>query len=330
VRTARARLPAPGVPKLRALAARGVFVQAPRVELELLREELPSMSDSFGDEVFVHGVPYMLHEPGTDTYHSLCGPLQVRRSSYRRTGVHNGPIVIALELAAGLVEGATPALAYGVAHGYAQSQKCRSNVLRSRVSLFGKLHEVAMGRIGFHMNHRRVSDWIERARTFAVETRRLSNDGVHPFHDRLVRVAVPGLNGSVVNNPRRDVPTRALDPRSRQTTNHAEHKERTTYHKPHDSHSSEQQAEEPEFGKRVCDVVLGIVWIVEDPNLVSDMAALAPHRHCGANRPMILRSELDNRSRALGASLHCHDGSGGNRPRAGKSPSRNGDRQACH
>ena len=35
-------------------------------------------------------------------------------------GVHNGPIVIALELAAGLIEGATPALGYSVAHGYAQ------------------------------------------------------------------------------------------------------------------------------------------------------------------------------------------------------------------
>jgi hypothetical protein len=34
--------------------------------------------------------------------------------------VHNGPIVIALELAAGLVEGATPALAYSVTHGYTQ------------------------------------------------------------------------------------------------------------------------------------------------------------------------------------------------------------------
>jgi len=87
---------------------------------ELLGEELQTMSDSFGDEVLVNGAPYKLHEPGTDTYHSLCGPLEVRRPSYRRIGMHNGPIVIALELAAGLVEGATPALAYSVVHGYAQ------------------------------------------------------------------------------------------------------------------------------------------------------------------------------------------------------------------
>ncbi len=87
---------------------------------ELLQQDLQAMSDGLGDEVLVNGVAYKEHAPGTDTYHSLCGPLRVDRPSFRRMGVHNGPIVIALELAAGLVEGATPALAYNVAHGYAQ------------------------------------------------------------------------------------------------------------------------------------------------------------------------------------------------------------------
>jgi|HubBroStandDraft_1064217.scaffolds.fasta_scaffold05318_2 hypothetical protein len=87
---------------------------------ELLREDLQTMSDDLGDEVLVDGVAYKRHEPGTDTYLSLCGPLEVNRPSYRSVGVHNGPIVIALELAAGLIEGATPALAYSVTHGYAQ------------------------------------------------------------------------------------------------------------------------------------------------------------------------------------------------------------------
>jgi hypothetical protein len=87
---------------------------------ELLEEDLQSISDGLGDEVRVDGVAFKVHEPGTDAYHSLCGPLAVRRPSYRQMGVHNGPIVIALELAAGLVEGATPALAYDVALGYAQ------------------------------------------------------------------------------------------------------------------------------------------------------------------------------------------------------------------
>ena len=60
------------------------------------------------------------HYEGTVTYHSLCGPLTVRRATYREVGVHNGPTVVPLELAAGLIDGATPALAYRVALGYAQ------------------------------------------------------------------------------------------------------------------------------------------------------------------------------------------------------------------
>jgi hypothetical protein len=87
---------------------------------EFLQEELQAIAHGFGDEVLVNGLAYKRHEPGSDTYHSLCGPLSVARPSYRKVGVHNGPIVIPVELAAGIVEGATPALAYNVAHGYAQ------------------------------------------------------------------------------------------------------------------------------------------------------------------------------------------------------------------
>jgi hypothetical protein len=86
----------------------------------LLQQDLQTMADSFGDEIRVDGVRYKRHEAGTDTYHSLCGPLEVSRPSHRQVGMHNGPIVIAVELSAGIVEGATPALAYSVAHGYAQ------------------------------------------------------------------------------------------------------------------------------------------------------------------------------------------------------------------
>jgi hypothetical protein len=53
-------------------------------------------------------------------YHSLCGPLEIRRATYREVGERNGPTVVPLELATGLIEGATPALAYRVALGYAQ------------------------------------------------------------------------------------------------------------------------------------------------------------------------------------------------------------------
>lgn len=85
-----------------------------------LQQDLQEMSDGLGGDVSVDGVPYKEHEPGATTYHSLCGPLEVHRPSSRMVGVHNGPIVIPLERAAGLVEGATPAMAYNVTHGYAQ------------------------------------------------------------------------------------------------------------------------------------------------------------------------------------------------------------------
>jgi hypothetical protein len=48
----------------------------------------------------------------------LFGELHVNRRSYREVGVRNGPTIIPLELWAGLIEGATPALAYNVAEGY--------------------------------------------------------------------------------------------------------------------------------------------------------------------------------------------------------------------
>jgi hypothetical protein len=70
--------------------------------------------------VRVEGVVYARHHVGTRTYHSLCGPLPVQRATYREVGVHNGPTVVPLDLATGLIAGATPALAYRVALGYAQ------------------------------------------------------------------------------------------------------------------------------------------------------------------------------------------------------------------
>ena len=54
------------------------------------------------------------HDPAEGTYHSLCGTLNVGRALYRQVGVRNGPTYVPLELAAGLVEGATPALAYSI------------------------------------------------------------------------------------------------------------------------------------------------------------------------------------------------------------------------
>jgi len=86
----------------------------------LLEEELQALADGFGERLLVDGVEYKKHEPGTGKYHCLSGPLRICRATYRPVEVRNGPTVVPLELAAGLAEGATPALAYNVAHGYGQ------------------------------------------------------------------------------------------------------------------------------------------------------------------------------------------------------------------
>lgn len=86
----------------------------------LLEATLQATADAQPERVEIVGVVYARHQPGTVTYHSLCGPLTVRRATYREAGVRNGPTVVPLELAAGLIERATPALAYRVALGYAQ------------------------------------------------------------------------------------------------------------------------------------------------------------------------------------------------------------------
>lgn len=86
----------------------------------LLEEELQEIADGLGDVLFVGGMEYMKHEPGAGRYHCLGGKIRVSRCTYRQVGVRNGPTVVPLELVAGLAEGATPALAYNVAHGYGQ------------------------------------------------------------------------------------------------------------------------------------------------------------------------------------------------------------------
>jgi hypothetical protein len=68
----------------------------------------------------IGGVTYRRLQAATVAYHSLCGTVEVSRWLYRKQGVRNGPTVVPLELAAGLMERATPALAYRIALGDAQ------------------------------------------------------------------------------------------------------------------------------------------------------------------------------------------------------------------
>lgn len=84
-----------------------------------IRDELQSVADSLDDDVMVAGRRYQRQVAGTVRYHTLCGAVAVRRSSYRQVGVHNGPTVVPLEIRAGIWENATPALAFSVTQGFA-------------------------------------------------------------------------------------------------------------------------------------------------------------------------------------------------------------------
>lgn len=86
----------------------------------LLEQELQSIAEAQGKELLIGEVLYREHRPGRRDYASLCGTLQIQRFTYRLAGVRNGPTAVPLELQAGLMEGATPAMAHRVALGYAK------------------------------------------------------------------------------------------------------------------------------------------------------------------------------------------------------------------
>lgn len=116
------------IPCARAALPRGRFAERELALLALLEEvgrgvltaELEELSASLGEHVTVDGVLYRRHQPGVGRYASLNGGLDISRSTYREVGVRNGPTIVPLELIAGLQDGATPAMAYNIADGYAR------------------------------------------------------------------------------------------------------------------------------------------------------------------------------------------------------------------
>ncbi len=78
------------------------------------------MATTFTERVAVNGATYRFHATGTKRYHTLVGAIDVERASYRAVGCHNGSTVIPLDLAAGIVENATPALAFSVTRAFAE------------------------------------------------------------------------------------------------------------------------------------------------------------------------------------------------------------------
>ncbi len=85
-------------------------------------------------DVLINGERYTPHGQGEGKYPSLVGWLVVPRTNYRKVGVRNGPTAIALDLAAGLAAGMTPAFAERVAmgHGDAESRALHRQLLSSR------------------------------------------------------------------------------------------------------------------------------------------------------------------------------------------------------
>jgi len=106
-------------------AARFARVEAQALALSneairrVLQEELQQLADAEPAELELDGKQIRRHQPGAIRVHSLCGPLEVRRWTYREIGVRNGPTYTPFEVAAGLIEHATPALAHAIARGYA-------------------------------------------------------------------------------------------------------------------------------------------------------------------------------------------------------------------
>lgn len=82
--------------------------------------ELSRVAKRYGEQVRVEGNTYRRHASGVRRYHTLCGAVEVRRDSYRLVGVHNGPTVVPLEIETGIIENATPALAFSVTQGFAE------------------------------------------------------------------------------------------------------------------------------------------------------------------------------------------------------------------
>ena len=153
-----------------------------------LQGELQSISDGFGEVVRIDGVSYRQHEEGTVGYHSLCGRLPVSRRTYREVGVRNGPTVVPLALAAGLVERMTPALAKSVAVGFAKED------LRSHEEDLILAHRQPPSRTTMERAAKRIAKTAEtHQKRVEADVRRAEvlPEGARGIHTGLDRTSVP-------------------------------------------------------------------------------------------------------------------------------------------
>lgn len=164
----------------------------------LLEQELQSVADAHGRDLLINEILYREFRPGSHRYASLCGALHVSRSTYRQVGVRNGPTVVPLELQAGLVEGATPAMAYRVALGYAKdhSRSLEEDLLAS--------HQVPPSRTKLEWMSKRIGAaakrHAKRIEAYLRQSERLP-DGAVGVSVGLDRTAVPMEEVRLASDP---------------------------------------------------------------------------------------------------------------------------------
>ena len=97
-----------------------------------LQAELQRIEDALPPCVAVgrNEAVYREHQPGFGEYHSLFGKLEPSRRTFRQVGVRNGPTIVALDLIAGLTEGATPAFAFNMAQAASRDSIQREHCMR--------------------------------------------------------------------------------------------------------------------------------------------------------------------------------------------------------
>ena len=198
---------------LRSVLPDGVFAEREQAALEIteevvrgvLEEDLQRIGDSFGEHVLVAGIEYRRHEEGTGEYHSLCGSLSPKRATYRKVGVRNGPTIVPLELEAGLVEHATPALGESVAHGYGcHDMRLHGEVLRTARRT--PPPRATLERIATRVAQKAVTEApkIEKK----IRRRETLPDGAHAIVVGLDRTSVPMVEDRPDDAPPKPEPVR--------------------------------------------------------------------------------------------------------------------------
>ena len=174
----------------------GTFRDREQAALELANElvrrwcenDLTRLANGYGDEVRVDGNTYRRHARGTRRYHTLCGSIDVPRDTFRLVGKHNGPTIVPLELETGIVENATPALAFSVTQGFAERP------LRHYEAEMSAAHRRVPSRSTLERIGKRVGERIRAALPLVETIVRASEripDAAHSISVGLDRTTVP-------------------------------------------------------------------------------------------------------------------------------------------